>query len=131
MQNYGRMLKGEEPNAAEASRRDDIFTGGKTKPVWISSPRQIHINFRCDPHDDGMLDPASVMMMSRRVVVKEDPMCSYIVEWPTVYGCPVKAASEFETRMLAMRKAAAPYSTLIAIGALPMLAFTVQVIRQW
>ena len=45
--------------------------------------------------DSGVFDPASLMQMMRRVHVSEDEMCEYVLDWPSVYGCPLPAATMF------------------------------------
>jgi hypothetical protein len=39
----------------------------------------------------GVFDPASLMQMMRRVHVAEADMCEYVLDWPSVYGCPLPA----------------------------------------
>lgn len=83
--------RGGSGNAAAADEADEIVS-------WVPTERSLTMRVACDPADTGVFDPASLMQMMRKVRVAEDEMCAYVLDWPSVYGCPLPAnAGAFAT----------------------------------
>lgn len=57
-----------------------------TEVTWVDVPRKVTINITCDRTKRE--DLASIMREAGQVVATEPDMCEYVVEWPSMAGCP-------------------------------------------
>lgn len=84
--------------------KEVVNSTGHTEVVWDDAKRSMTLRFLCDENENS--DVESILRMARRLTTTEPEMCSYRVEWPSIYGCPLNNQNKWKRTEADVRTAA-------------------------